>query len=247
MLTDTHCHLFSSDYYDPMLVINNLNRDNLKRIIINGFNANSNSEVMKLINNCNVFGALGIHPDNIGDFNSENIKFIEENILNDKILAVGEIGLDYYHNDRNKDKQIEMFEYLLNLAERNNLPVIIHCRNASDDMLRILKTHHCKGIIHCFSGSIETAREYVKLGYYLGIGGVLTFKNSKLKDVIKEIGVNHILLETDSPYLTPEPLRGIMNEPVNVNLVFNFLLELFDYEKSELEKILENNYMSLFS
>lgn len=246
MITDTHCHVLSDKYFNVYDVIDRLDKDNIKRIIINGYNGKSNREVVSLVNNRNVFGALGVHPDNIEDFTDENIEFIKNNLGNDGIVAIGEIGLDYYHNDLNKDEQIRMFEYFLDLAEEVDLPVIIHNRDATGDMLSILKKHKCKGIIHCFSGSIEVTREYIKMGYKLGIGGVITFKNSKLKDVLKKIGLEHILLETDSPYLTPVPLRGVYNEPYNLNYVFKYLCELFEVSEEELARKLENNYKEVF-
>lgn len=246
MITDTHCHVLSDKYYNVYDVIDRLEEDNIKRIIINGYNGKSNKEVVSLVNNKNVFGALGIHPDNIEDYTEENLDFIKSNLDNQGIIAIGEIGLDYYHNDLNKDEQIKMFEYFLDLAEKMNLPVIIHNRDATGDMLSILKEHRCRGIIHCFSGSLETAREYIKMGYKLGIGGVITFKNSKLKEVVKIIGLENILLETDSPYLTPVPLRGIYNEPYYLNYVFKFLGELFEIDDLDLAKILEENYNQVF-
>lgn len=246
MITDTHCHVLSDKYFNVYDVIDRLDKDNIKRIIINGYDGKSNKEVISLVNNKNVFGALGVHPDNIEDFTKENIEFIKNNLGSDGIIAIGEIGLDYYHNDLNKDEQIRMFEYFLNLAEEVDLPVIIHNRDATGDMLSILKKHKCRGIIHCFSGSIEVAREYIKMGYKLGIGGVITFKNSKLKDALKEIGLEHVLLETDSPYLTPVPLRGVYNEPYNLNYVFKFLCELFEVSEEELASKLENNYKEVF-
>lgn len=247
MFTDTHCHILSDKFYYPMNVINNLERDNIRRIIINGFNIKSNCEVMDLINNKNVYGALGIHPDNISDFNNDAKKFIDENINNKKIIAIGEIGLDYFHNKENKKEQLEMLDYFLGLAENNNLPVIIHSREATGDLLELLKRHKCKGIIHCFSGSLETAREYIKLGYKLGIGGVLTFKNCNLKDVLKEIDLNNILLETDSPYLAPVPLRGLPNEPVNLNIIAEYLCSIYNVSLEELAGILEDNFNDVFN
>lgn len=247
MFTDTHCHILSDKFYDPLNFIDNLERDNIKRIIINGFNIKSNCEVMDLINNKNVYGALGIHPDNISDFNDIAKNFINENIKNKKIIAIGEIGLDYFHNKENKKEQLEMLEYFLGLAENNNLPVIIHSREATGDLLDLLKKHKCKGIIHCFSGSLETAREYIKLGYKFGIGGVLTFKNCNLKDVLKEIDLKHILLETDSPYLAPVPLRGLPNEPVNLNIIADYLCAIYNVSLEELADTLEDTFNDVFN
>ena len=140
-----------------------------------------------------------------------------------------------------------MLEYFLGLAENNNLPVIIHSREATGDLLVLLKKHKCKGIIHCFSGSLETAREYIKLGYKLGIGGVLTFKNCNLKDVLKEIDLKHILLETDCPYLAPVPLRGLPNEPVNLNIIADYLCAIYNVSLEELAGTLEDNFNDVFN
>lgn len=247
MFSDTHCHIFSKYYYDVNYLIASLNSNNIKRVIVNGYDSESNNEVIDLIKCDSVYGALGIHPDYIGDFNDLNFNFIENNLMNDKIVAIGEIGLDFYHNNMNKDEQLCMFEKFLVLAERYNKPVIIHCRNASDDLLRVLKRHNCYGIIHCFSGSYELACEYIKLGFKLGIGGVITFKNSKLKDVLNRISIDNILLETDSPYLTPEPIRGIFNEPVNVNFVANYIADIYGISISEVARIMEINYNSVFN
>lgn len=247
MFTDVHCHVLSNYYWDVNSIINNLTSNNIKRIIINGYDKNSNLEVVNLISNENVYGALGIHPDNIECYNEENMNYIERNLNNKKIVAIGEIGLDFYHNKDNKEAQIKMLEDFLNLAEKYNVPVIIHCRDATDTLIRILKKHNCRGIIHCFSGSYETACEYVKLGFKLGIGGVVTFKNSNLPSVLKKISIENILLETDSPYLTPVPLRGTYNNPFNVNFVANYLSNLYNISLSELSAILEENYINTFN
>ncbi len=247
MLSDTHCHIFSNYYYNVDDLINSFELNNIKRVIVNGYNKVSNEEVLNLIKYDSVYGALGIHPDNISDYNEFNFKFIEENLMNEKVVAIGEIGLDYYHNSSNKDEQISMFERFLELAEAYNKPVIIHCRNASDDLLRILKSHNCYGVIHCFSGSYELACEYIKLGFKLGIGGVVTFKNSKLKDVLKRISVSDILIETDSPYLTPEPIRGNFNEPLNVNFIAKYLSDIYDISIDDLSDIMELNYNNVFN
>ena len=125
MLTDTHCHILSTEYYNPQSIIDNLSSSNIKRIIINGYNQISNEEVLKLINNQNVYGALGIHPDNISLNLDKELDYITQNINTKGIIAIGEIGLDYYHNDQNKEEQIKLLDYFLTLAENNNLPVII--------------------------------------------------------------------------------------------------------------------------
>lgn len=247
MFTDTHCHILSTSYYNPEDIINNLDSNKIKRIIINGYNLKTNKEVIELSTKYpNVYGALGIHPDNIEENLEENLKLIRENANNPKIIAIGEIGLDYFHNKENKEEQLNLLNTLFNLAEELNLPVIIHNRDATDDLLRLLKSHRLKGIIHCFSGSIETAREYLKLGFKLGIGGVLTFKNSNLKNTLKEVPLSSILLETDSPYLTPAPLRGLPNEPMYLKFVAEELANIYNISLKELSTCLENNLFDIF-
>ncbi len=247
MLTDTHCHVLPSVYYNIDDLINNLEKNHIKRIITNGYDLKTNKEVIELVNKYpNVYGALGLHPDNLDMSKDIIIRYIKDNINNKKIIAIGEIGLDYYHNKDNKNDQISLLDNFLSLAEEYHKPVIIHNREATDDLLKLLKKHHTKGIIHCFSGSLETAKEYLKLGYYLGIGGVLTFKNSKLKEVVKNIPINRILLETDSPYLTPTPLRGLPNEPLYLKFVADELCDIYHISYDDLSKILEKNFNELF-
>lgn len=247
MYTDTHCHVLPSVYYDVEELINNLKTNNIKRIIVNGYNYKTNKEVIELCSKyANVYGALGIHPDNIDEDIAKDLEFINNNINNPKIIAIGEIGLDYYHNKENKYDQIELLSKLLQIAQQNKLPVIIHNREATNDLIELLKKYKTKGIIHCFSGSIETAKTYIKMGYKLGINGILTFKNSKLKENIKEIGIKNILLETDSPYISPEPIRGTINEPLNINIISKKLIEILNISESELSQQLEENFNEIF-
>ena len=247
MFTDTHCHILSNEYYNPDELIKNLKVNNIRRIIINGYTPKTNNEVLETSQKYEeVFGALGLHPDNIDEDWEIVFNQIKSNYQNPKIIAIGEIGLDYYHNKDNKEKQIQLLEEFLKLSEITKLPVIIHNRDATDDLIRTLKKFHTTGIIHCFSGSLETAREYIKLGYKLGIGGVLTFKNSKLREVLKEIPLTSILLETDSPYLTPAPLRGLPNEPMYLKFVIDELVKIYNLPNEEIANILESNFHDTF-
>ena len=246
MLTDTHCHLLSN-YFNLEEIINNLSANNIKRIITNGYTPKTNEEVIDLCNKYpNIYGALGLHPDNIDEDSSVVFNQIKNNHQNPKIIAIGEIGLDFYHNKDNKEEQIKLLDEFLSLGEELNLPVIIHNRDATDDLIKLLKKHHNKGIIHCFSGSLETAREYIKMGYKLGIGGVLTFKNSKLRDILKEIPLTSILLETDSPYLTPAPLRGLPNEPMYLKFILDELVNIYNLPAKDIAEILEQNFLDIF-
>ena len=169
--------------------------------------------------------AIGIHPENV-DLKENTIEALEELLKENKVVAIGEIGLDYNFNDENKEEQKELFNKQLDLAEKYNLPIIVHTRDSIQDCFDILKKRKLKGVIHCYSGSIEMAREFIKLGYKLGIGGVLTFKNAKLYQVVEQLDMKDIILETDSPFLSPEPYRGRKNKPSNVLYVAKRIAEL---------------------
>ena len=190
--------------------------------------------------------SIGIHPEDVDGYSLDDIKFIENNISNKKIVAIGEIGLDYHYTKENKDEQVKLFESQLALAEKYDIPVIVHSRDATEDTINSLKKFNCKGVIHSFSGSLETARIYIKMGYMLGVNGVITFKNAKIKDVIKEVGLEHIVLETDSPYLTPEPFRGKQNNPGHVLEVAKFVANLYDISLEELAVQTNKNVTDMY-
>ena len=180
--------------------------------------------------------------------NPYNIDYIKENISNPKIIAIGEIGLDYHYTQDNKEKQKQVLIEQLQIAQENNLPVVIHSRDAIMDTYDILKKFNLKGIIHCFSSSLEMANKFIKLGYKIGIGGVVTFKNGKkLKEIVKEISLNDILIETDSPYLAPEPLRGTKNEPKNVYYVLKEVSNIKEIPYDKVLEITNRNAYDLFN
>lgn len=247
MFTDTHAHLYS-EYYDNIEdVIKKASSFSVNRIISAGCDRNTNKETIDTISRYqNVYGAIGIHPEYANDYKNEDLVFIENNLNNKKIIAIGEIGLDYHYENFDKEKEIILFEKQLDMAEKNNMPVVVHSRDATKDTLDILKKYHLKGVIHAFSGSKETALEYIKLGFKLGVGGVVTFKNSNLKEVYKEIGIDNIILETDSPYLSPDPFRGQKNEPKNVYYVAKFLSEYLNISMEEIEKKTNKNIEEIF-
>lgn len=247
MFTDSHCHIYN-EYYDDIEDILELSKKNgVSRYINNGCDSNTNIEVLKLIDNYkDMYGTLGIHPEYVDSYNLSDIKFIEDNISNKKVIAIGEIGLDYHYTKDNKEAQIKLFELQLELAEKYNCPVVIHSREATLDTINTLKKYNIKGLIHSFSGSLETAREYIKMGYLIGVNGVITFKNANLKEVIKEIPLESIVLETDSPYLTPEPFRGRQNNPSHIIDIAKFISVLKNVTLDELAKITNNNLNTLF-
>ena len=224
-MIDTHAHILSEFYDDIDELIEELKNKDIIKVINCADSIETSKEVLNIYNKYEgyLLPAVGIHPENIDNSNLETI----ENIIKEhKVFAIGEIGLDYHYNDENKDEQKEYFIKQLDLALKYDLPVIIHIREAMQECFDILKTRKNRGIIHCFSGSVEMAREYIKLGYKLGIGGVLTFKNSKLYEVIEKIDLKDIVLETDSPFLSPEPFRGKKNKPCNVLYVAKRIAEI---------------------
>ena len=244
MLIDTHCHLCYNDYENLDEIVNN--KECI--MIASGCDDETNIQVIELVNKYdNVYGTLGIHPSEVDKITAKSFEFIINNINNPKIVAIGEIGLDYYWTKENVEKQKEVFEYQLNIAKKYNKPVVIHSREAIQDTYDILKKYKLKGSIHCFSSSLEMAKEFIKIGYKIGVGGTLTFKNSKkLQEIIKEIDLKDILLETDSPYLSPEPYRGKKNVPSNVYFVAQKISELKNIEIDKVMEILNKNAIEEF-
>lgn len=253
MVTDTHCHLnddkFKEDYLD---IIKSMQSDNLSNLIIASYDYKSMTKAMQQANeNKNVYALLGMHPHDSRLYDEKFEKFLFENATNEKVVGIGEIGLDYYYNLSTPETQKKVFIRQLEIANQLNLPISIHTRDAWQDLLEILKANknllNNSGVIHCFSGSQEIANELLKLGFYLGFGGVVTFKNAnKILECIKNISLNRILVETDCPYLTPEPFRGRRNEPKFVNYVVNKIAEIKGMHVAELEQILEANTKQLF-
>ena len=247
MLTDTHCHLYSEYYDDIENILKEAKENNIVRYISDGCDLNSNKEMLELSSKYdNIYITLGIHPESVEDYKDEDLLFIKDNLKNKKVIAIGEIGLDYYYSKENKDIQKELFEKQLKIAQDNDLPVVVHSREATQDTIDILKKYKVKGVIHSFTGSLEVAKIYIKMGFVLGVNGVITFKNSNVKDVIKEVGLENIILETDSPYLTPHPYRGKQNAPKYIKEIAEFVGNLYNISIEDLSKITNNNIKRIF-
>ena len=209
MIFDTHAHYDDRQFEeDREELLGSMPENGVELIVDAGSDIASWDKIEKLTDRYPfVYGAIGVHPDEVGELDEE------------KMVAVGEIGLDYYWDKENRDLQKMWFIRQLELARQLDLPVIIHSREAAADTMEIMKQYagELSGVIHCFSYSLEQAREYVKMGFYLGIGGVVTFKNAKkLKEVVQEIPLEALVLETDSPYLAPVPNRGKRNSSLNL-------------------------------
>ena len=228
MFIDTHCHVIKSEYDNIEEVMDQLGKN---VAIVCGDSEITNKEVIEVIEKYpNLYGMIGIHPNEVDDMSSNALNYIEENLKNNKIVGIGEIGLDYHYGKDNSVKQKEIFIKQLELARKYNVPVTIHSRDAALDTFEIVKKYNdLKITYHCYSYSLEMAKELLKMNVKFGIGGVVTFKNSKsIKEVVKFLPISNILLETDSPYLAPEPLRGTKNIPSNVKFIAEYISELKD-------------------
>ena len=247
MIIDTHCHLSSKDYENIDEVIRHM-EDNI--MIASGADILSNQENISLIKNYNnIYATIGLHPEEAKNYTKEDLLWLENHINYNKIVGIGEIGLDYHYEGYDKVLQKKMFIEQIKLAKKHHKVVVIHSRDAMADTLEIIKTYLSgyPTVMHCYSGSVEVARILTDMGIMLGIGGVLTFKNaSKLVEVVREIDLKYLLLETDSPYLTPEPYRGKINEPYNVLYVARKIAEIKNISLEEVLEITTNNAIRLF-
>lgn len=244
MLIDTHCHLFKQDYSNVEEVINHMDKNIM---IVSADNLKTSYEVCELIAKYdNVYGTIGIHPTELDEYKIDNLNEIESMISTKGIVGIGEIGLDYHYENTDKDLQKEVFISQLDLARKYKLPVVIHSRDAFNDTLEILKNYtDLKIDLHCYGYSLEAAKQFLKINPNIrfGIGGVLTFKNSNLPKTIERLDLSNIVLETDSPYLTPEPYRGKTNSSKYIPYVAKKLAEIKNTTIEEISKItLENTY-----
>lgn len=247
MFIDTHCHLSIEDYEDIDKVLEDNRKEGVSPIIISGCTKESIVESLEYSNlYSDVFAAIGYHPSEADVVKDEDLFLLEEQLKLNKVVAIGEIGLDYYYGKENKDKQIELFEKQLAIAEKYHLPVVIHSRDATYDTIQCLKKYSVSGVIHCFSGSLETAKEYIKMGFFLGIGGVVTFKNSNLAKIITDIPLDYIVLETDSPYLTPAPHRGEKNSSKYIPLIAEKIANCKNVSLKQVSEITTANAKHIF-
>lgn len=254
MYVDTHCHLDDDKLkYDLDKVVADFHAAGVNIAINIGCDVKSSEVVKNQAEKYDgVYFAAGIHPSDVKDANLSDIDKIAELLSNVKCVAVGEIGLDYYWDKSFNDKQKEFFVRQIELANSVKLPINVHVRDAYGDAVEILKEHKRElshgGVMHCFSGSVETAKELLDLGLYISFGGTLTFKNSKKAvEVAKIVPKDRILTETDSPYLAPEPLRGTVNSPKNIPFVVEKLAEIRGETQEETARAVYENTLRLFS
>ena len=250
---DTHAHYTDKQFNDDRSELLNTIKNDFYGLVEIGCDLNTSKLALDLSNKYDfIYSTLGIHPSEVKNAKSGDLDFIRQNAKAKKVVAIGEIGLDYYWDkeDEIKNLQKRMFILQLNIAKEKHLPVVIHSRNASKDTLDIIKTYasDMKGIIHCYSYSYETALEYVKMGYYIGIGGVVTYNNAKtLQEVVQKIPLNHLVLETDSPNLSPDPNRGKRNASLNLKYVVKKIAELKGISEQEVLKTTFKNAKEVYN
>lgn len=251
MIFDTHAHYddeaFESDREE---LLNSMHEGGVLGIVNASADINSSLSSVKISEKYPyVFAAVGVHPENLDGLSEDYTEQIKKIATEHKrVVAIGEIGLDYHFRSDNKEKQIEVFENQVKLANFLDLPVIVHDREAHKDTFDILKKYNPKGIVHCFSGSVEMAKEIVKLGMKLGIGGVLTFKNAKtIVEVVKQIPLSHLVLETDAPYLAPVPFRGKRCNSSHIKFVAEKIAEIKNISAQEVYKETFKNALEVYN
>lgn len=248
MYIDTHCHLSSEDYDDISEVILENRKNGIDKIIISGCTRDSIKESLDIAKEYDdVYVTIGYHPSEASNTTEEDLLLLEKQIQERHVVGIGEIGLDYHYGKEDILLQQQLFRNQLEIAKKYKLPVVIHSRDATQDTISILEEYpEVIGDIHCFSGSIETAQKYISMGYKLGIGGVVTFKNSNLFKVVEAVGIQNIFLETDSPYLTPEPFRGHINSSKYVPYIAKRVSEILNISEELVGEITSSNASSLF-
>lgn len=248
MFIDTHLHISDTEGVKPDLCIKHAQDADVKLLIASFCEKDDILLSTKFVEKYDcLYACIGYHPEFVNRIVENDYEILENLVKNNpKIVAIGEIGLDYYWDKDNKEKQRKVFRKQLEIAERLDVPVVIHSRDSIGETYEILKEYKVHGVIHCFSGSLEMAKKFIDLGFLLGIGGVVTFKNSKLYQVIEQIPLESIVLETDSPYLSPEPNRGKVNESSNIPFIAQKIADIKGVSIQEVMNITTNNSIRMF-
>ncbi len=252
MLIDSHAHLSDERLIGRVEEISkSLSSDGLESVFEVGFDMQSSKSAVELANKYhNIYAIIGTHPHDAKYYDSESEEFYTQNATNKKTLAIGEIGLDYYYDKSERDIQRDVFARQIVIADKVGLPIVLHIRDAYGDAIDILNAHRDKlnygVLLHCYSGSVEMIKRFNKYDCYYALGGAITFKNAKKDDVIAAIPEDRLLVETDSPYMTPVPYRGQPNEPKFVNLVVDKIAGVKGVDRKIIEKITYENTKRLF-
>ncbi|KAF0112516.1 MAG: Uncharacterized protein FD147_112 [Chloroflexi bacterium] len=258
---DTHCHLnFKSFQNDIQQVVERALEAGVTKILVPGLDITTSQEAVEIANRFDcVYAAVGIHPNEAQHYAKSQLLTLEKLISDQKVVAVGEIGLDYHHNPESKLKQVEVLESMLNIASNKNKPVILHSRKSLDDLLKIItrwvntltkkpvQTNLFLGVFHAFEGTVEQASIVHELNFAIGVGGPITYKNAVDKQlIVRNLGISNIVLETDAPFLSPHPFRGLRNEPSRIPFIAQKISELVDSPLDYVAKLTTQNAKSLF-
>jgi len=254
MLIDSHAHIQGSEYAGEVdAILTRARAQGVETIIAVGGagDMSSNTEAIALAERCgDVYATVGMHPHDAKDVGEEELRRLGELTKNQKVIAVGETGLDYYYNHSAHDVQRKIFSRFIDMARATRLPIIVHERDAVNDAMDLLRNEgrgELRGVIHCFTGDYEAARNYLDLGFYLSFTGIITFKNADaLRDVVRRVPLEKLLIETDSPYLTPVPYRGKRNEPAFVRFVAETVAALKGIALDEVGRVTTQNTRALF-
>lgn len=252
-LLDTHAHIYLDDFdNDRPQVIQNAEKEGIIKILMPAIDSVTHVKMLEVaeLNKSMCLSMMGLHPCSVKENFQEELLIAEEYLQKMKFCGIGETGLDFYWDLTFKKEQAEAFQKQLEWGFQYNLPVVIHSRNSLDECIRLVSENQkgkLKGVFHCFSGTLEQAQQIINLGFYLGIGGVLTYKNSGLDKVMQELSLDNVVLETDAPYLTPVPFRGKRNECSYLKYVLQKLSEIKKIPAEEIASVTTRNARELFS
>lgn len=251
-MIDTHTHLYLEQFRDDIDdVISRAKAVGVEKFYLPSINSKYNKSMHDLEKKYpdDVFCMIGLHPCYVDDNFDLEIDFVKKQIEKHDYKAIGEIGIDLFHEKKYLDKQVDAFEEQIKLAIDYDLPIVIHSRDSFDEIFEVLEKFKCeklRGIFHCFTGNIDQAHQIIDLNFHLGIGGVLTFKNGKISEFLNEIPINKIVLETDSPYLAPSPHRGSRNESSYLKIIADKLAKVYNLEIDEISNITQQNSIEIF-
>ena len=249
MFFNTHTHLNSEQLYEKRDEYIRRAVDNgVSELVVAGYDLESSKLAVSIANEYSfVYATVGISPNDCLNTTDEDLCIIEELLMNPKVVALGEIGLDYYWDEVPRDKQKDVFLKQIQIAKKHNKPIVIHSRDAYEETYDILRDARYFGIMHCYSGSLEMARRYIEIGFEISLAGPVTFKNAKVpKSVAQNIDINHLMIETDCPYLTPHPFRGKQNEPANVVYIASEIANLKNMDIDDVGRITSFNAKKIF-
>ena len=252
-IVDTHTHLYLEQFKEDIdKVISRAKENGVKKFVFPAIDSSHFQDMHNLKNKYpeNIYLMTGLHPTDVKENYKDELNFVMKTLKNHNYIAVGEIGIDLYWDKSLLKQQQEAFRFQIRFAIKNDLPIVIHCREAFDEIFEILSEENCetlRGVFHCFTGDLNQAKKAVSLGFLLGIGGVVTFKNGGIDKFLNKIDLKHIVLETDSPYLAPAPFRGKRNESSYIIYVLEKLSELYKIPKEEIALVTTNNAKKMFS